>query len=156
MRVVSNTSPLLIYAKAEFLWVLQALFAEILVPTAVMEEILVKRDKASRAIQAAEWIRPQALHAAPWRGPLDPGDAEAIALAQETKADLLLLDERVGRGIARQAGIQTTGSLGILGQAHRAGLLQNPSADVQTLRNAGLWISDGLVHWFEQSLDRSD
>jgi hypothetical protein len=45
---------------------------------------------------------------------LHRGEAEAIALALEIKADWLLMDEREGRAVARQLGLQVTGVLGVL------------------------------------------
>ncbi len=52
---------------------------------------------------------------------LDSGEAEAIALAVELKADLLLLDERLARRVAAHHGIKVTGTLGVLVEAKHAG-----------------------------------
>jgi uncharacterized protein len=52
---------------------------------------------------------------------LDPGEAEAIALAVENKPSLLLIDERDGRQVARALGVQMTGTLGILLRAKSTG-----------------------------------
>ena len=45
---------------------------------------------------------------------LDRGEREAIQLAEEQRADLLLIDERLGRSEAKRRGIPITGTLGIL------------------------------------------
>jgi predicted nucleic acid-binding protein len=42
-------------------------------------------------------------------GQLDRGEAEAIVLAEESKADWLLMDERDGRLQARRMGLRVTG-----------------------------------------------
>ncbi|MCT7983462.1 DUF3368 domain-containing protein [Laspinema sp. A4] len=55
--------------------------------------------------------------------PLDPGEAEAIALARELNADRLLIDERKGRAVASRLGIKLTGVLGILIVAKRRELI---------------------------------
>jgi len=59
---------------------------------------------------------------------LDPGEREAIQLAQEQRADLLLIDERRGRLEARRRGIATTGTLGVLLAAGRRGLIDAEAA----------------------------
>jgi hypothetical protein len=48
---------------------------------------------------------------------LDPGEAEAIALALDFKADLLLIDERRGRAEANRLGVKIIGLLGLLVEA---------------------------------------
>jgi predicted nucleic acid-binding protein len=64
------------------------------------------------------WIKPQALRedrvARLLAAALDPGEAEAIALALELSADLILLDERDGRSAAERAGLRVTGVLEVL------------------------------------------
>ncbi|HUO10471.1 MAG TPA: DUF3368 domain-containing protein [Phycisphaerae bacterium] len=57
------------------------------------------------------------------RKQLDVGEAEAVALAMELKADYLLVDELEGRAVARAMGIEVTGVIGVLGRAKRAGLV---------------------------------
>lgn len=52
---------------------------------------------------------------------IDIGEAEAIALAVEISADYLLIDEAIGRDIARSMGIKITGLLGVLLRAKRGG-----------------------------------
>jgi predicted nucleic acid-binding protein len=54
---------------------------------------------------------------------LHQGEAEAIALAVETKSDWLLIDEREGREFARRLGLHMTGVLGVLLRAKRMGLI---------------------------------
>jgi predicted nucleic acid-binding protein len=62
-------------------------------------------------------------------GDLDPGEREAIALAQDHRPDvLLLMDEIKGREEAERRDIQTTGTLGVLDVAAAAGLLELPRA----------------------------
>jgi predicted nucleic acid-binding protein len=60
-------------------------------------------------------------------------EREAIQLAREEHADLLLMDERAGVKAARQLGLPVTGTLGVLASAARRGLL-NIDAALSRLR----------------------
>jgi hypothetical protein len=57
---------------------------------------------------------------------VDLGEAEAIELAREVNADWLLIDERKGRKLAREAGLPVIGLLGVVLLARRNSLI--PSA----------------------------
>ena len=59
---------------------------------------------------------------------LDIGEREAIALAEAICADLLLIDEKYGRQEARNRGIATTGTLGVLLFAEDRGLVDAAAA----------------------------
>lgn len=59
---------------------------------------------------------------------LDPGEREAIQLAEERHADLLLIDERKGRLEAQRRGLLTTGTLGVLVAAGEIGLIDPEQA----------------------------
>lgn len=59
---------------------------------------------------------------------LDGGEAAAIGLALATKADLVLLDERKGRRVARERNLRIAGTLGVLESAAAQGLIRLPDA----------------------------
>ena len=54
---------------------------------------------------------------------LDTGEEDAIALAIELHADLILMDDRDGILVARSKGFRVAGTLGILAMAAAHGLL---------------------------------
>ena len=81
---------------------------------------------------------------------LDPGEREAILLAQQLNADLILLDDMKARRIATERGLAITGILGILDQAATLKLIDLPTA-VQSLQNTSFWASDSL---FQKLLDK--
>ncbi|NES80665.1 MAG: DUF3368 domain-containing protein [Moorea sp. SIO2B7] len=76
---------------------------------------------------------------------LDIGEAEAIALALELKADQLLIDERRCRIIADRINLKYIGILGVLIEAKSQGLvpLVKPLVD-DLINQAGFWIADSL------------
>jgi len=76
---------------------------------------------------------------------LDQGEAESIALAIELEADLLILDEREGRRLAKRFGLNVTGVLGVLLEAKAADLIQEVRPLVQELRDrAGFYLSEDV------------
>jgi predicted nucleic acid-binding protein len=117
MLVASNTSPISNLAIIGRLNLLRSQFREIWIPSAVRSELdQLSNSAALKEMQQAlddGWIKSQALRgdkvARLLAADLDPGEAEAIALALELSADLILLDERGGRSVAERAGLRVTG-----------------------------------------------
>ncbi|MCG5060222.1 MAG: DUF3368 domain-containing protein [Limnoraphis sp. WC205] len=129
MIVVSNTSPISNLAKVEQLNLIYQLYGRILIPCAVHEELLDRRagDTVITAVGSATWIDIQSVQnqrlVDDLRIRVNVGEAEAIALAIEIKADRLIIDERLGRQAARDFGVKITGVLGILLLAKRQKLI---------------------------------
>jgi len=120
MIVVSNTSPLTNLAAIRQMGLLNLLFRQIHVPDALWQELRAG-DIAwpGRAeVDTAPWIERNRVSASPFltelMGDLGPGESEAIALALDLKADLILLDEKEGRRKARRVGLQVMGVGGVL------------------------------------------
>jgi hypothetical protein len=74
---------------------------------------------------------------------LDLGEAEAIILAKETHADLLLIDEKLRRQAALREGVRITGLMGVLVEAKRQSRIESLRQVVQELESqAGFRVSD--------------
>ena len=151
MIVVSNTSPIINLAAIGQLELLKLLFGTIAIPQAVYHEIVIKGQGQAGAIEieASKWFERYQVRdevsVKHLEQELDAGEAEAIALAIELQADLLLLDERRGRMIARQLGVAVTGLLGILLVAKQRGYLVAIKPLLHDLRTiAGFWIDQEL------------
>jgi predicted nucleic acid-binding protein len=145
MLAVSNTSPISNLAVIGRIDLLKAQFPEIWIPTAVARELDAHPDPRARsAIEAAirdGWVKimtpgESALRRVLLRQ-LHDGESEAIALATELGAQILLIDEQEGRNIATQVGLRVTGTLGILLRAKCAGDIPEIRAEIQALRSRG-------------------
>jgi len=128
MIVVADTSPLNYLLQVNCESALPALYKRIIVPPAVLTELShpdTPNVVGSWLLHLPEWI--EVLRTASQPDPslalLDPGEREAIQLAQEHHAALLLIDERRGRREAERRGLATTGTLGVILAAHLRGLL---------------------------------
>ena len=150
MNVVCNTSPLLVLAKIQRLGLLTQLYTGLVIPGAVVDEVRAKADDTAAQIQAlvatppvtVQRATPQTLAGLPVD--LGPGEREAIALALETAADLVVLDDQVGRRLARVRGLQVIGTVGVLIEARSRGLLPALRPELDRLRDAGLWLADAF------------
>ena len=75
---------------------------------------------------------------------LDAGEMEAIALAKARRC-IVLLDEAVGRSVAKQMGVQATGSLGVLLKAKDLGVLESITPTVEAWKSAGYFLDDRVA-----------
>ena len=157
MIVVSDTSPLVNLAAIGKLDLLRQLYGQVVIPQAVYDEIITGAAQPGTTELTSNWIEIkratlQSLVAS-LRLELDEGEAEAIALASELNADLLLLDERKGRIVASRLGIRFIGILGVLVEAKRKGLVPAVKPIVDDLiSKAGFWISQQLYDRMLQSV----
>ncbi|MBK8985813.1 MAG: DUF3368 domain-containing protein [Chloroflexi bacterium] len=156
MKVVSNASPLINLARIGQLDLLPRIFGRLFIPEAVWQEVVVEGQgqPGAEEIRLANWIERKSVtnydlvHSL--RQELDPGEAEAIALAVEFKADWLLMDERLGRQTAQHFGLGYVGIIGILQVAKQRGELTALHPLLCELRDlAGFRISSLL---WEQAL----
>jgi uncharacterized protein len=75
---------------------------------------------------------------------IDAGEAEAIVLALEQRADLLLLDDQEARNKARRLNLPITGTVGVLLKAKNEGLISSLDGEIQRLQASGFWLSSVL------------
>lgn len=151
MTVVSNTSPIINLAFVGLLDLLPQLYKEITVPVAVWNEIVVRGggQPGAAELRQARWVRVakpsnQELVLA-LRQELDAGEAEAIVLALESQAEILLMDERLGRETGQHLGIRCIGLIGVLVEAKGKSLITAIKPHLDSLRmEAGFRISEPL------------
>jgi len=145
---VSNSSPLLNLAVIRQLYLLERLYGRVYIPEAVWEELsaIGSAQPWGAGLHALAWLERRAVGDRSLLDTLllelDRGEAEAIALAMQMHADLLLVDERRGRTIASRLGLKSLGLLGVLIDAKRKGYIAavKPLLDA-VMAEAGFWVS---------------
>lgn len=134
MLVVADTSPVNYLILIQHEVVLPALYKRMIIPPAVLADL--QHSRTPRSVRAwgahlpawCEVHQPQQALDAQQYPKLGVGEREAIALAQELQAPLLLIDDADGREEAERRALMATGTLGILEAAAIHGLIDLPSA----------------------------
>jgi len=150
--VISNAGPLIALAKIERFGLLKSILGHLCIPQAVYDEVVVKgagragSDETEKAF--GDWIEVLSVeNMAMVRSlltKLGKGEAEAIALAMETEADLVLLDDGKARTVAKFMGLNVSGTVGVLIQAYRKGLETDLQQVLDELRARGFRIGDDV------------
>jgi predicted nucleic acid-binding protein len=149
MLVISDTSPLCYLILIELTGLLPRLFERILIPQSVYEELRASGSPPAVCNWIADppiWLEIEAI-ALPSDAvleTLDRGEREAIALAEQVQADLVLLDERRARQVAIERGLGVVGLLGILGLAADYKLIDFAAA-IDRLQETNFWASPTLI-----------
>lgn len=118
--VVSDTTAITHLAKIGALNLIRQLYIDIYIPEAVYNELTSHGENipGAKEVIAYSWIKVKKVNDSARVDSLldllDPGESEAIVLAQEINADLLIIDEKTGRGYAKSLGLNITGMIGIL------------------------------------------
>ena len=117
MIVVSDTTAITNFYQVDLLKLMKTLFQEIIIPQSVYDELAII-PKQKNVIDNCSWIKIKKVKnkkmLAKLSIKLDSGEAEAIVLAKELKADLIIIDEYLGRKVAKEQGLKIIGVLGIL------------------------------------------
>jgi len=149
MIVVADTTPLNYLILIRHVDLLPLLFGRVMIPPAVFAELQDPETPelvASWLAGSPSWLQVQPLHSRPdpALGYLDPGEREAIALAEETKADQILLDEIDARQEAARRKLPFIGTLGVVRRAARLDLIDLPSALAQ-LQQTTFYVDPELI-----------
>jgi predicted nucleic acid-binding protein len=117
------------------------LFGSVLIPGAVADELLVFHEQLPSFILVRTVSEPDQLLPAIER--LGKGETEAIQLAKEVGAELLITDDHKARAAAASLGLKCTGLLGLLVHAKQKDQLSSVRAMIDVLeRKGGLYLSD--------------
>ena len=129
MIVVADTSPLNYLILIGEIEILQALYERVLIPRAVIVELSSPQspDQVLTWVKKPPaWLEQKAVSVQAMTSideSLDPGEREALALAVQEAADVVLIDDRSGRKAARRLDLLVTGTIGVLRAASERGLV---------------------------------
>ncbi len=141
-EVISNTSPMQYLHQLGLLHLLPALVSQVIVPPAVVAELAAGRSRGINLPDPAnlQWVavrQPISAPALPLAVGLGPGEREVLALALESSDAIVVLDDQLARQTALTFGLRLTGTLGVLLDAKKRGLINEiaPMLDqLQSLR----------------------
>lgn len=127
--VVSDTSPLHYLILCGVEQILPQLFERVVIPPTVFAEL--QHPQTPAPVQAwmralPTWVSVESPTALDPTLDVDAGELEAICLALEISATVVLMDDRAGRHAAAQCGLAVIGTLGLLEQAAARGLIDLP------------------------------
>jgi predicted nucleic acid-binding protein len=144
--VVADTSPVNYLVLIAQISLLARLYTRILIPPAVLEELKHPLAKAVRdwVDNAPMWLEVHSPKTSLIPPKLDLGETEAIALATERLAEVLLIDEQAGRQEALGRGLKFAGTLSVIDAADQAGLVIFDDA-VADLRKTSFRLSRAVL-----------
>ena len=143
---VVNASPLISLERLAHVHLLAALAAEVIVPEGVITEVgrgpkpLAGPDLGTHRIVHVQDIHPTV---AAWD--LGLGEREVLSWAAATPGARAILDDGAARACAGALGVPVRGTLGVVLDAKRAGLVPAVAPLIEALRGTGLFLSDSLV-----------
>lgn len=141
-EVVCDTSPLQYLHQLQELALLRHLASSVLVPPAVVSEIDAGRRLGLDLpnVAALSWVTvraPLRIFTTLETRDFGPGESEVLALTLERRDAVAILDDAVARRTARRLGIRLTGTLGILLDAKRIGLIGQITPFLDRLQSLG-------------------
>ena len=125
--VIADTGPIISLAVIDKLYLLTEIFENVFIPQAVWDELTSDNsrndykqivDFFSEKVKSINGINNLVFT-------MDYGEAEAVILYQETKADYLLIDDKKARNIAETLNIKCVGTIGLIAAAKQKGMISN-------------------------------
>jgi predicted nucleic acid-binding protein len=150
MIIVADTSPISYLILINEINVLPVLYGRVVIPPAVFDELTIE----SAPEKVRDWFdtQPAWIETIPLLGKvedqlaelLDGGESEAIQLAKDIKADIILIDDLAGRIEAERRGLKIIGLIGVLAAAKKLNLIDVESV-ILKLRATNFFVSEDLI-----------
>lgn len=150
MIVISDTSPICYLLLIGEIDLLSQLYGQVIIPKIVQQEL--SDNQAPTIVQnwiknPPTWLKIETIQENnddPDLQGLDPGEKAAIILAKIQGADLVIIDDGLGRKIARSRGLKITGLLGVLNEAAQQNIVNFPNA-IARLQQTTFFASEELI-----------
>ncbi|HEX8341669.1 MAG TPA: hypothetical protein VF624_12225 [Tepidisphaeraceae bacterium] len=148
MIVVADASPFVALVKIGHADVLPRMFGNVVIPPEVRDEL--QRTTQAQAVQrfaasAPAWLIVKEAPVVEYIPGLDAGERAAISLARSLPADVLLIDETLGRQAAMECGIPTVRTGAILRDAADVGVLDDLASAFARLKATNFRIPHHLL-----------
>ena len=140
MRIVVDTSVLIALSNIGRLELLRSLFDDVIVPRAVVEEYGEPLPEWIKTVEVKDEQLVRLL-----LENLHRGEAEVIALALEENADIVALDDKKARNMAKRIGLNVIGTIGVLILAKKQGIIDNIEAEISRLVETSFRLSQNVV-----------
>ena len=149
LKVILDTTPILTLLKISKFSLLKDIYEKIIIPEGVYQEIEIGKNKEYYInLAELEWVKIEKIknnQAIKYLADLDKGEAEVIVLAEEINADIVVIDEKIGREYAKRNNLNLTGTLGILIKAKNKRLIKAIKPLIDEMQNKGVWLNDKLI-----------
>ena len=143
--VVADASTLIGLSRIKRLNLLRDLYGEVVIPQSVYDEVVIESKHGSEEIKTAKYLKVEKVADSKvvelFLGYLGRGEAEALTLSKEKEADIILIDEKKARKVARRAGFEVVGVLGLLLAAKNMALIPAVKPFIEELNKQGFRLS---------------
>ncbi|MBI5407994.1 MAG: DUF3368 domain-containing protein [Nitrospirae bacterium] len=149
-NVVVNTSPLFYLHRLECLHILEKLYGEVVIPQAVVNELMEGKRTGEDVpeVSSFNWIKVEQVNCPAFIKmipDLGQGEAEVLALGDTKRESLLVIDDSLGRRIAKLYGFKFTGTAGVLISAKKKKHITEVKSILVKLKEVGFYITDKVI-----------
>jgi hypothetical protein len=159
MIIIADSSPLVALATCHSLWLLDNLFEQVKVPSAVFQEVTIPGKSQAKILQS--YLAPEVAkvelsnYSLNQIQSLGQGELEAMALYLQLTADFLLIDDAKAKKVASANHIEVIGSLGMLRLAKQQGLIKEVKPLIEIITTTNIYLSKAVITKVLNSVNES-
>jgi predicted nucleic acid-binding protein len=154
VKVVADSSPLIVLAKLNVFDLLPKLYPHVYISAEVYAEVVVAGAglPGASSVAKAEWIEvkaiqnPAELAAAESKFNIGVGELSTIILARELKAELTRVDDLRARRLAKREGLDIRGAVGLLELLYLRGDISDLRSTFQQLLSHTVYVDRALLN----------